>query len=85
MRSMAVARAETAWDAVLEEGREEQLVSTSREAARPGVPVPVPPDLHPRLAESLGRVGIEALWSHQADALESVRRGTLMVTTGTAN
>jgi DEAD/DEAH box helicase domain-containing protein len=37
------------------------------------------------MREALARTGIEALWSHQADALESARRGHTIVTTGTAS
>jgi DEAD/DEAH box helicase domain-containing protein len=71
------------WEAVLDTGQDEQLVTSIREEARPGVPTPVPADLHPALLESLS--GIDALWSHQADALEAARRGHTIVTTGTAS
>jgi DEAD/DEAH box helicase domain-containing protein len=50
-----------------------------------GARTPVPSDLHPRLLEALERTGIESLWSHQADALESARLGHTIVTTGTAS
>jgi DEAD/DEAH box helicase domain-containing protein len=73
------------WEAILEAGREEQLVASGREAARPGVAAPVPPELHPALREALAAAGIEALWSHQADALEAAMRGDTIVTTGTAS
>jgi DEAD/DEAH box helicase domain-containing protein len=71
------------WEAVLETGQDEQLVASVLEDARPGFATPVPDDLHPALLESLS--GIEALWSHQADALEAARRGHTIVTTGTAS
>src|SRR5215208_989388 len=73
------------FEAVLETGRGEQLVTTAREGARPGEPVPLPDDLHPSLLESLSDAGIEVLWSHQAEALEAAREGSVMVTTGTAS
>src|SRR5215208_7236557 len=73
------------FEAVLETGRGGQLVTTAREGARPGEPVPLPDDLHPSLIESLSDAGIEVLWSHQAEALEAAREGSVMVTSGTAS
>jgi len=73
------------WDAVLEAGRDDQLVATRHEGAGPGVTAPVPDELHPALREALAATGIEALWSHQADALEAAMRGHTVVTTGTAS
>lgn len=47
---------------------------------------PFPSDLHPLLVDSLGRRGINALYSHQATALEQSRAGRhLVVVTGTAS
>jgi DEAD/DEAH box helicase domain-containing protein len=73
------------FQAVLETGRGEQLVAEAREGRRRGTCVPLPDWLHPRLAEALRGAGVEALWSHQADALEAAGRGHVMVTTGTAS
>jgi DEAD/DEAH box helicase domain-containing protein len=73
------------FEGVLETGRGEQLVTTAREGARPGEPVELPEDLHPSLTESLSEAGIEALWSHQAEALQAARQGNVMVTSGTAS
>jgi DEAD/DEAH box helicase domain-containing protein len=73
------------WEPLLETGAEEELVVSSREPARPGVVTKLPEDVQPALREALARAGIEALWSHQADALESARRGHTIVTTGTAS
>ena len=73
------------WEAVLETGGEEELVRLAREDARPGVAAALPRELHPALREALDRTGIEALWSHQADALEAAWRGHTIVTTGTAS
>ena len=36
-------------------------------------------------SKALQAAGIEALWSHQADALEAVQRGPTMITSGTAS
>jgi DEAD/DEAH box helicase domain-containing protein len=54
--------------------------------ARPAHFVPFPDGLHPALAESLRRLGIRALYSHQAIAWEQARAGRhLVVVTGTAS
>jgi DEAD/DEAH box helicase domain-containing protein len=67
-------------------GEEERLVARSHESARAAVHADIPSELHPDVSEALGRVGIRALFSHQADAWESVmRRGHTIVTTGTAS
>ena len=73
------------WLPVLETAGEDEVVATSVDAARPAVTTPLPDDLHPALREALAGAGIDALWSHQADALESARRGHTIVTTGTAS
>jgi DEAD/DEAH box helicase domain-containing protein len=73
------------WEPLLETGAEEELVATSREAARKGIVTGLPEDVHPALREALAHAGIDSLWSHQADALESARRGHTIVTTGTAS
>src|SRR4051795_5349280 len=83
--SVAKVRTPLPFEGVLETGRGEQLVTTAREGARPGEPVALPDDLHPSLVESLAEAGIEALWSHQAEALEAAREGNVMVTSGTAS
>jgi DEAD/DEAH box helicase domain-containing protein len=73
------------WEPLLETGAEEELVATSREPARTGIVTPVPGAVHPSLTAALAGAGIESLWSHQADAFESARRGHTIVTTGTAS
>jgi DEAD/DEAH box helicase domain-containing protein len=73
------------WEPLLETGAEEELVASSWAEARPGTRTEVPHDLHPALLEALASAGVETLWSHQADALESARRGHTIVTTGTAS
>jgi DEAD/DEAH box helicase domain-containing protein len=47
--------------------------------------VPIPSELHPDVLEGLARVGIERLYSHQAQALRSAWERTTIVTTGTAS
>jgi len=79
-------RASDPWSAVLEPGIEdERLVHRGEEPARPGHSVPLPHDLHPRLAAALREHGVGALWSHQARAWEAVADGPVVVTTGTAS
>ena len=60
-------------------------MAASLEGARAGIVTPLPEDVHPSLREALAGVGIESLWSHQADALECARNGHTIVTTGTAS
>ncbi len=78
-------RPRTRGQTVLEPGREEELVATSREREQAGLAEPIPDDLHPAVREGLAAAGIEALWAHQADAWEAARRGHAIVTTGTAS
>src|SRR5215204_1929382 len=85
--SQSVSRAPTTypWESVLEPGKDEELVASSREREQAGLAEPIPDDLHPALLEGLAAAGIESLWAHQADALEAARRGHAIVTTGTAS
>lgn len=84
---MAVVRRESApWDDLLAAGREdERLVTQTAQHPRPGAPVPIPDELHPRVAQALRDQGIDALWSHQAAALTSAWERSTIVTTGTAS
>jgi DEAD/DEAH box helicase domain-containing protein len=67
-------------------GEEERLVATSHETAHSAIRAGIPEELHPDVREALGRIGIDSLYSHQADAWESVMRdGHTIVTTGTAS
>ena len=84
-QSVGRVRTSYPWEAVLETGRDEELVATSRERPQAGLAEPIPDDLHPALREGLAKAGIEALWAHQADAFEAARRGHAIVTTGTAS
>ena len=74
------------WSALLDEARgDERLVGEAFEFARAARLAPLPADLHPELAAALRAGGIDALYSHQADALEAAWRGPVIVTTGTAS
>jgi DEAD/DEAH box helicase domain-containing protein len=67
-------------------GEEERLVATRREAAQRPRLTPIPDELHVQVRQALERAGVEALFSHQADAWESVmKKGHTIVTTGTAS
>jgi DEAD/DEAH box helicase domain-containing protein len=67
-------------------GEDERLVATAREKAHEAELAPLPDEMHPAVRDALARVGIEALFSHQAEAWDAVmRRGHTIVTTGTAS
>ena len=68
------------WDELLEG---DELAHLTLEPARAPRSAPVPADLHERVRE---RLGIDALYTHQADAWEAAQRDEhLIVTTGTAS
>ncbi|MGH2838875.1 MAG: hypothetical protein ACRDJY_11100, partial [Thermoleophilaceae bacterium] len=64
---MSTAAAKTPWRDVIEAGRGEQLVRQARYGAKPAETTALPDELHPALRESLGRAGIDELYSHQAE------------------
>jgi DEAD/DEAH box helicase domain-containing protein len=83
---MAVERMIEPWSAVLDEAREDgRLVRQAHEGPREATFVEVPEELHPDVITGLHRVGIQRLYSHQAQALESAWERTTIVTTGTAS
>src|SRR5207249_11100807 len=56
------------------------------EPAREARLAPLPDELHPRVREALTAQGVDALYTHQAEAWEAAARGEhLVVTTGTAS
>src|SRR4051794_17327681 len=74
------------WSALLDAGRADaRLVREAFEGAREAQTAPLPDALHPALLAALRGAGIEALWSHQAQALECAWAGPTIVTTGTAS
>jgi DEAD/DEAH box helicase domain-containing protein len=74
------------WSALLDEGRaDERLVREAREGPGRARLVDIPAELHPDVLAALGRVGIERLYSHQAQALHRAWAGPTIVTTGTAS
>ncbi|MCW2993970.1 MAG: box helicase, partial [Conexibacter sp.] len=84
---MPVTRVEEPWSSLLEEGREDaRLVRQAFEGAREPVLEPLPEGLHPTLLKGLRGAGIDALYAHQAEAVDVARDGRpFVVTTGTAS
>ncbi len=82
---MTVARQQMPWDALLKRGEGEQLVAESKERHQDALTEPLPERLHPELRSALERNGIESLYAHQVDALESAYERDTIVTTGTAS
>src|SRR3954467_9940575 len=83
---MALTRRIEPWSDLLEAGRaDDRLVREAFEGAREPQVQPIPADLHPAVRGGLERVGIDALYSHQAEALEAAWAGPTIVTTGTAS
>jgi DEAD/DEAH box helicase domain-containing protein len=66
-------------------GADERLVSASSEGGRPAEPRRLPGSLAPGLRAALRDAGVEALYSHQLEALEAARDGNAIVTSGTAS
>jgi DEAD/DEAH box helicase domain-containing protein len=74
------------WRALLAGAREEgRVVASEREPGREAESEPVPGDLHAELRAALARMGIERLYSHQAEAVAAAWEATTIVTTGTAS
>jgi DEAD/DEAH box helicase domain-containing protein len=74
------------WSALLDEGRaDERLVREAREGSNRARLVDVPRALHPEVLAALAGLGIERLYSHQAQAVQAATEGPTIVTTGTAS
>jgi DEAD/DEAH box helicase domain-containing protein len=74
------------WTALIDEAREDgRVVREAREGPGKARLVDVPHELHPIVVEGLARIGIEELYSHQAEALQAAWEGPTIVTTGTAS
>jgi DEAD/DEAH box helicase domain-containing protein len=83
---MSVARDTEPWEALLQNGREdERLVHEERSPARSPLPVSVPAELGPTVRDALDQAGLHYLYSHQAAALQAAFEGPTMITTGTAS
>ena len=85
-KAVATTEQREPWSELLDVGREDaRLVREALEGARRAVTEPIPADLHPAVRDGLARVGIDALYRHQAQALEAAWDGPTIVTTGTAS
>ncbi len=83
---MAVARTIEPWSGLLDDGRDDgRLVREAFEGARPAELADVPASVHPDVRAALAEAGIDALYEHQALALEAAWAGPTIVTTGTAS
>jgi DEAD/DEAH box helicase domain-containing protein len=83
---VAIDRTIEPWSALLDAGRADgRLVREAREGPGPAALVAHPQELHPQVREALGGLGIERLYSHQAQALYAAWAGPTIVTTGTAS
>jgi DEAD/DEAH box helicase domain-containing protein len=71
------------WEALLDAV---EVAHRGSEPRRAGRSVPLPPDLHPSVAEALAGRGVSELYVHQAETWEAAARGeSAVVTTGTAS
>jgi DEAD/DEAH box helicase domain-containing protein len=74
------------WSALLDAGREDgRLIREAHEGPGRAKLVELPPELHPDVLGALRGLGIERLYSHQAQALYAATSGPTIVTTGTAS
>ncbi len=74
------------WATLLETGRaDDRLVYEDLFDARAPRFAPIPDGLSPAVNGALDQAGIDALYQHQAEALEAAFRGPTIVTTGTAS
>jgi DEAD/DEAH box helicase domain-containing protein len=71
---------------MLDAGRADgRLVREAREGPGRASFVDVPEGLHPEVRAALERMGIKALYSHQAEAIEAAQTEPTIITTGTAS
>src|SRR5215217_2237193 len=74
------------WAELLQAGLDDgRLVRQAYEGAREPSLVAMPDELHPALRDALASTGVQQLYAHQAEALQSAWDGPTIVTTGTAS
>jgi DEAD/DEAH box helicase domain-containing protein len=79
-------RTADAWSALLEEGLNDgRLVCEAHEGPGRAKLVDPTPELHPDVLAALRKLGVENLYSHQAEAVHSAWQGPTIITTGTAS
>src|SRR5436853_5755305 len=64
--------------------RDGRIVAESSEEERHSRPAPLPAELHPALAEALGRFGVESLNTHQLEDFKAEAASDVVITSGTA-
>jgi DEAD/DEAH box helicase domain-containing protein len=83
---LALDRITEPWSALLDAGLQDgRLVREAREGPTTARLVQTPAGLHPEVLAALERLGIERLYSHQAEAIHAAVDGPTIVTTGTAS
>jgi DEAD/DEAH box helicase domain-containing protein len=83
---LALDRITEPWSALLDAGLQDgRLVREAREGPGRARLIEAPPELHPDVLAALARLGVERLYSHQAQAVHSAWAGPTIVTTGTAS
>jgi DEAD/DEAH box helicase domain-containing protein len=86
LKSLALDRKTEPWSALLDAGlKDGRLVREAREGPGKAHFAAIPPELHLEVRTALERMGIEQLYSHQAQALRAASEGPTIVTTGTAS
>ncbi|HEX4837735.1 MAG TPA: DEAD/DEAH box helicase [Solirubrobacteraceae bacterium] len=86
MKAGAKERTIDPWSGMIDAARDDgRLVREAREGPGRAKLVDIPAQLHPDVVAGLGRIGVERLYSHQAEAIESAWEQTTIVTTGTAS
>ncbi len=79
-------REQEPWEAILAAGRADaRLVHERLIPDQAPYLVPIPEGLHPLLVHALDQSGIDQLYGHQLEALDSAFERTTIVTTGTAS
>ncbi len=83
---MAKSLLETPWSIAIDPARRDgRIVAESSEPERASQPVALPRSLDSGLVEALRGAGIERLYSHQRQALETAAHSHLVLTSGTAS
>ena len=83
---MAKDRQTEPWSALLDAGRADgRLVREAYDAPGDATLVQPPRELHPDVLAALQRLGVDALYAHQAGAVHAAWAGPTIVTTGTAS